>query len=83
MSEIEDCTNLKRRIQHVISAEIAPVLQMDGGNIEVVGVQDGIVQVRLLGTCAGCPTSIHAIIMGIEEELRQRVPEVDYLEIVL
>ncbi len=82
MAELDDCTNLKQRIQHVVSEEIAPLLQMDGGSIEVIAVQEGVVQVRLLGTCAGCPSTVRAIIMGIEEELRRRVPEVDYLEAI-
>jgi len=82
MAELEDCTNLKQRVQHLVTDEIAPLLQMDGGSIEVLSVQDGVVQVRLLGTCAGCPSTIHAVLMGIEDELRRRVPEVEYLEAV-
>lgn len=82
MAELENCTNLKQRIQHLVATEIAPLLQMDGGGIEVVSVQDGVVQVRLLGPCGCCPGTIHAVLMGIEEELRRRVPEVEYLEAV-
>jgi Fe-S cluster biogenesis protein NfuA len=82
MAEIDDCTNLRQRIQHVITEEIAPMLQMDGGSVEVLSVEDGVVRVRLVGSCAGCPSTIYAIIMGIEEELRRRVPEVNYLEAV-
>ena len=82
MSEIADNPNLKLRVQQVIAEEIAPLLQLDGGGIEVVAVQDGVAQVRLLGVCAGCPGTTHAIIMGIEDELRRRVPEVDYLEAI-
>jgi Fe-S cluster biogenesis protein NfuA len=82
MVEPDDCTNLKQRIQHVVNEEIAPILQMDGGSIEVIAVQDGVVQIRLVGACGSCPGSVHAVIMGVEEELRRRVPEVDYLEAV-
>ncbi len=83
MAEIDDCTNLKQRIQHIIAEEIAPALQMDGANIEVLAVdEDGVVRVRLLGGCSGCPGTVYAILMGIEEELRHRVPEVNYLEAV-
>jgi Fe-S cluster biogenesis protein NfuA len=82
MSEIDDCTNLRQRVRHVVAEEIAPLLQMDGTSIEVLSVQDGVVQVRLLGACAGCPGSSYAVLMGIEEELRRRVPEVEYLEAV-
>jgi Fe-S cluster biogenesis protein NfuA len=82
MAEIDDCTNLKQRVQHVVAEEIAPLLQMDGGSIEVLSVRDGVVQVRLVGACGGCPGSAYAVLMGIEDELRRRVPEVEYLEAV-
>jgi Fe-S cluster biogenesis protein NfuA len=82
MSEVKAGTNLKQRIEQVVAEEIAPLLQMDGGSIEVLSVEAGVVQVRLHGTCAGCPSTIHAVIMNVEDELRRRVPEVEYLEAV-
>ena len=42
----------------------------------------GVVQVRLSGACASCPSSVMTLLMGLEHELRQRVPEVEYLEAV-
>ena len=74
--------DLKERVARVWATEVRPILQMDGGDIEVVNVDGGVVQVRLLGTCGGCPSTIMAVIMGIEQELRKRVPEVEYLEAV-
>lgn len=74
--------NLKQRVAHLLREEVAPTLQMDGGSIEVVAVEDGVVQVRLGSVCGGCPGTIHAVIMGLEEELRRRIPEVEYLEAV-
>ena len=82
MSVPDACTDLNQRVMHVVTEESAPLLQMDGGSIEVLGIEQGVVRVRLHGTCAGCPSTTHAVIMGIEHELRQRVPEVDYLEAV-
>jgi Fe-S cluster biogenesis protein NfuA len=73
---------LQQRVQQVVREEIAPLLEMDGAGIEVVSVDDGVVQLRLNGTCSCCPGSVHAVIMGIEQELRRRVPEVEYLEAV-
>jgi Fe-S cluster biogenesis protein NfuA len=78
----EKNATLQQRVQQVVSEEIAPLLEMDGAGIEVVSVDDGVVQLRLNGTCGCCPGSVHAVIMGIEEELRRRVPEVEYLEAV-
>jgi Fe-S cluster biogenesis protein NfuA len=72
---------LKDRAAQVIAEEIGPALDLDGAAIEVVGVEGGVVQVRL-GACAGCPSTVMTIIMGLEHELRQRIPEVEYLEAV-
>jgi Fe-S cluster biogenesis protein NfuA len=74
--------DLKTRVARIVAEEVAPLLAMDGTGIEVVGVDGGIVQVRLNGACSGCPGSVYAVPMGIEEELRKRVPEVEYLEAV-
>lgn len=75
-------TDIKERVAQIIASEVVPLLQMDGGSVEVVNVQDGVVQVRLHGTCASCPSVTYAVIMGVEQELRKRVPEVEYLEAV-
>ena len=82
MSELTNCTDLKQRVTRIVAEEVAPALQMDGTGIEIVDVTDGIVQVRLHGACGNCPSSIYATMMSIEEELRRRVPEVEYLEAV-
>jgi Fe-S cluster biogenesis protein NfuA len=82
MSLPADADDLKSRVAHVLTNEIRPALHMDGGDIEVVDVSDGIVRVRLLGTCSGCPSAIMAVMTGIELELRKRIPEIEYLEAV-
>ncbi len=79
---LEIVSPLRDRIAKVMADEVLPILQMDGGGVEVLDVSDGVVQVRLTGTCSGCPSTIQAVIMGIEQELRSRVPEVEYLEAV-
>lgn len=73
---------LKDRVAKVVTEDISPMLAMDGGRVEVVAVEDGVVQVRLHGTCASCPSTVYAVLMGVEEELRKRIPEVQYLEAV-
>jgi Fe-S cluster biogenesis protein NfuA len=72
---------LKRQVERVV-AEVLPLLQMDGAGVEVLGVEAGVVQVRLSGTCSSCPATVRAVVMGIEDELRRRVPGVEYLEAV-
>ena len=72
--------SLKDRIEYALRNEIAPALMLDGNGIEVLGVADGIAQVRLSGACSGCPATIMTIITSLEAELRKRVPEVEVLE---
>jgi Fe-S cluster biogenesis protein NfuA len=75
--------DLRERVARVLANEVAPALQMDGGDIELVGMSGGIAQVRLLGVCNGCPSTIMALMMGIEDELRRRVPEIEYIDPVV
>jgi Fe-S cluster biogenesis protein NfuA len=56
--------------------QIRPALQADGGDVELIGVEDGIVSVRLTGACGGCPMSTMTLKMGIERLLKQKLPEV-------
>jgi Fe-S cluster biogenesis protein NfuA len=67
---------LEDKIEQVIE-EIRPRLQADGGDIEFVGVDEGIVKVRLQGACAHCAMSQMTIQMGVERILKQKVPEVE------
>jgi Fe-S cluster biogenesis protein NfuA len=77
-----DPADLKARIETVLIEEIGPALQLDGTAIKVLDVTDGVAQLQLGGVCGGCPSSIVAVIMGIEQELRRRVPEVQYVEAI-
>jgi Fe-S cluster biogenesis protein NfuA len=64
--------------------KIRPMLQADGGNVELVAVEDGgIVKVRLQGACAGCPMSQMTLKNGIEKILKKEVPEVTAVENVM
>lgn len=66
---------LKDKVQTVID-EIRPMLKADGGDVELVGMEDGIVKLKLLGACGHCPMSIMTLKMGIEKRIKERVPEV-------
>jgi Fe-S cluster biogenesis protein NfuA len=69
---------MKERIEAVLD-KIRPALQADGGDVELVGVNDGIVSVRLTGACGSCPMSTLTLKMGVERAIRQAVPEVKEL----
>lgn len=75
-------TDLKEQVSRIIRDDIAPAFAVDGTQIEVVDVSDGIAQIRFGGTCSSCPATISAMIMGIEQELRSRLPGVKFLEAV-
>ena len=65
----------KESVQEVLD-EIRPSLQADGGDVELVGVKDGVVSLRLTGACGCCPMSTATLKMGIERILKSKVPEV-------
>ena len=54
--------------------QIRPALQADGGDVELVSVEEGVVKVKLTGACGGCPMSAMTLRNGIERLLRQEVP---------
>ena len=62
--------------------EIRPGLQADGGDVELVDIEDGVVKVRLKGACAGCPMSQMTLAFGIERVLKEKIPEVKKVEAV-
>ena len=65
----------EQKIEAVL-AEIRPYVQSDGGDIVFAGYKDGIVQVYMQGSCSGCPSSTMTLRMGIEERLKEVLPEV-------
>ena len=72
---------MKEKVQKVIE-EIRPMIQMDGGDIELVKVtEQGVVKVRLRGACAGCAGATMTLKFGVERILKQKIPEVK--EVVL
>jgi Fe-S cluster biogenesis protein NfuA len=81
MSSPQD-PSLKDRVVRALAQEVGPALELDGTAIEVLDVTDGVARVRLGGVCGGCPSTLMTILMGLEQELRRHVPEVEYLEAV-
>jgi Fe-S cluster biogenesis protein NfuA len=62
--------------------KVRPALQADGGDVELVDVQDGIVSVKLTGACGGCPMSQMTLKEGIEKTIREAVPGIKGVESV-
>ncbi len=61
---------------------IRPALMADGGNVELVAVEDGIVKVRLQGACGTCPSALMTLKQGIEVRVKEEVPEIKEVEAV-
>lgn len=72
---------MKDKVEKAIE-EVKPYLQTDGGDIELISVENGVVQVRLKGTCAGCPMSKMTLQWGVERFLRSKIPEVRRVEAI-
>jgi Fe-S cluster biogenesis protein NfuA len=66
---------LQRQVEDALE-EVRPALRMDGGDVELVGIDAGVVRVRLLGACGGCPMAMMTLVGFVEERLKQRVPEI-------
>lgn len=74
---------MKEKVEAVID-KIRPMLQADGGDVELIEVEEGgVVKVRLKGACAGCPMSQMTLKNGIERLLKKEIPEVKSVENVV
>ena len=66
---------MREEVQAVLE-QIRPALQADGGDVELVDTNEGVVRLRLKGACNGCPMSAMTLKMGIERILKEKIPEV-------
>jgi Fe-S cluster biogenesis protein NfuA len=69
----DNVSDLKKSVEQALE-KIRPLLQRDGGDIELVEVTDGVVKVRLTGACIGCPMSQMTLKQGVEKMLMKEVP---------
>jgi Fe-S cluster biogenesis protein NfuA len=67
--------NLKQKINKILD-EIRPGLQMDGGDVELKSVKDGLVELKIKGACHGCPMSHITFGQGIGNLIKQKIPEI-------
>ncbi len=72
---------IEDRVQKALQ-ELRPNLQADGGDIELLGVEKGVVKVKLKGACAGCPMSTMTIQWGVENFIKKKIPEIVKVEAV-
>lgn len=72
---------MREKVEELIE-KIRPSLQADGGDIELIGVENGVVRVKLTGACGTCPMSQMTLKMGVEEVIRRNLPEIKRVEAV-
>lgn len=76
-----EAIGIHEKVEAVIN-EVRPLLQADGGDIELVSVEAGVAKVRLRGACAGCPGAQMTLRLAVERRLKAKVPEVQRVESV-
>ncbi|NIM91949.1 MAG: NifU family protein [Candidatus Aminicenantes bacterium] len=73
---------MEEKVKEVIE-ELRPHLQADGGDVELVEVtDDGVVKVRLLGACEGCPMREMTLTQGITQFIKKKIPEIKEVQAV-
>jgi Fe-S cluster biogenesis protein NfuA len=73
--------SVEKRVEAALD-EIKPQIQADGGDIDLVAIENGIVKVRLRGSCVGCPMSALTLKQGVERIIKSKVPEIESVEAV-
>ena len=73
---------MKEEVEEVLET-LRPMLMQDGGNVELVDIDDGVVKVRLVGSCSSCSSSTMTLKMGIERKLKEMIPEISEVVQVL
>ncbi len=73
--------SMEEEVEEILES-LRPMLIQDGGNVELVEIEDGVVKVRLVGACVSCSSSLMTLKMGIEKALKKAIPMVRCVESV-
>ncbi len=71
-----DRTDVEQRILQLLDEEIRPAIAQDGGDVTYLSFIDGVLRLRLIGSCGTCPSSLGTLKMGIERLMQEEIPEV-------
>ena len=66
---------MREKVQAALE-QVRPALLADGGDVQLIDINDGVVTLRLTGACGGCPMASMTLKDGIERVLKEQVPEV-------
>jgi len=67
---------VEEAVRKLIDQKIRPSVQLDGGDVEFLGIEDGVVRIRMFGACDGCPMSPVTLRAGIERILKEHFPQI-------
>ncbi len=67
---------LEQQVRSVIDEHIRPKVQLDGGDIEFIGVENEIVRIKFKGACVGCPFSFYTLVLGIQKTMQEHIPAI-------
>ena len=76
----QDYKDIEKKIIHVLETKVKPAVANDGGDIKFLNYKDGIVKVKLQGSCAGCPSSTITLKQGVQNLLKHYIPDVKQVE---
>ena len=72
----EEDSDIIQRIKHILDDEIRPAVAMDGGDVQFKSFDNGILTLQLQGACSSCPSATFTLKMGIENRLKEDIPEI-------
>ena len=79
----QDYKEIEKKIIHVLETKVKPAVANDGGDIKFLNYKDGIVKVKLQGSCSGCPSSTITLKRGVQNLLKHYIPDVKQVEAVM
>ena len=78
---MEDKNDFRSKVEEVLK-QVKPLLNADGGDVELVDIKDKVVKLRLVGACSNCSMSAYTVKQGIERRLKELIPEIESVEAV-
>ena len=77
---IKDYKDIEKNIIHILESKVKPAVANDGGDIKFLNYKDGVVKVKLQGSCSGCPSSTITLKRGAQNLLQHYIPEIKQVE---
>ena len=77
---IKDYKDIEKKIIHILESKVKPAVANDGGDIKFLNYKDGVVKVKLQGSCSGCPSSTITLKRGVQNLLQHYIPEIKQVE---